>query len=187
MHVSYEPEDTVFWITFYKNLIAEQQQHPDQVPLQRGLGAGLPGFHGYKGYQRGAGLGNFFASLFRRALPFLKTAAKAVGKQALSTGAHIAGDMAQGRDWKEALAAHGKTGASNLFHQAGDAVADEATSAQQGKGLGTTIDHSQKVKKSRKAASTTTPVSVGGKRSRREVDSLPKVDIDKFWKAQQLK
>jgi hypothetical protein len=175
MHVSYEPEDTDFWIAFYKNLITEQQQRPDQLPLQRGLGAGLPGFHAYKGYQRGAGLGNFFASLFRRALPFLKTAAKAVGKQALSTGAHVAADVIDGREFKESIAAHGKDGLKNVLKNVGDAFSNETTQQQQGEGLG----RAPKRKKT-----TTMIVSRGGKRSRRAVDSEKKAVTVSFLNRQ---
>lgn len=43
--------------------------------------------------QRGHGIGSFLGGLFRRALPFLKIGAKALGKEALRTGVKVAGDM----------------------------------------------------------------------------------------------
>jgi hypothetical protein len=44
--------------------------------------------------QRGRGLGSFLAGLFRTAMPLIKSAGKAVGKQALSTGLDVARDLA---------------------------------------------------------------------------------------------
>ena len=56
------------------------------------------------GYQRGHGLGGLFGSLFRAAVPvfkgtvapMLKRGAKAVAREALSTGVGVAGDMLDG-------------------------------------------------------------------------------------------
>ena len=62
---------------------------------QRG-GAPLPGFKGV-GIQRGYGLGSMFRSLFRSAIPFLKSGAKAVGKAALKTGMGVANDFIAGK------------------------------------------------------------------------------------------
>ena len=59
------------------------------------MGGAIPGFVGQP-YQRGAGIGSFFRSIFRMAAPVLKRAAKAVGKQALKTGASIVADVAKG-------------------------------------------------------------------------------------------
>jgi len=49
------------------------------------------GIVGYKGnvYQRGTGLGSFFKGLFRMALPLLTNVCRAVGQEALSSGAQV--------------------------------------------------------------------------------------------------
>ena len=88
----------------------------------------MVGFKGFP-YQRGAGLGSFFRSLFRMAVPLFKSAATSVGKQALAGGAHVASDLVQGRPFMESLQAHSKEGASNLVQQLGDKL-------QKGRGLG---------------------------------------------------
>ena len=70
-------------------------------------GGGGPYFTGrlfQKGYgQNGSGLGNFFGSLFRKVLPFLKDTSKQVGKVALKTGANVLTDTLAGNNFKTAL------------------------------------------------------------------------------------
>lgn len=48
-------------------------------------------------YQRGHGIGAFLGGLFRRILPFLGGAARAVGKEALNAGINVVGDIATRR------------------------------------------------------------------------------------------
>lgn len=118
MRKEYNPEDLQLWLQYYNGQATQ-------------TGYGLPGFRGSP-YQRGAGLGSFFRSLFRMAVPVLKTVGKKVGQQALASGANIASDLLQGRSVGEALEEHGKAGASKLLRQAGDALG-----GQKGSGLGT--------------------------------------------------
>ena len=63
--------------------------------------------------QGGNGLGGMFRSLFRTATPFLKTAAKKVGKRLLNTGVdtgmQIAKDVIKGQSLKKAAKARAKT------------------------------------------------------------------------------
>ena len=63
-------------------------------------GSGLPIFVGGRG-QRGHGLGSILSGFFRSAVPFLKRGLKFLGKQALRTGAEIATDVADGKDFAE--------------------------------------------------------------------------------------
>ena len=102
MRLQYTPKDTSFWVEFL---------HHEQV------GGAIPGFVGQP-YQRGAGIGSFFRSIFRMAAPVLKRAAKAVGKQALKTGASIIADVAKGGDFLPALEQHGKEAVANLAEKA---------------------------------------------------------------------
>jgi len=122
MRATYIPANEKFWIA----VITRQQR------TQFG---GSGGFTGIR-YQRGAGLGSFFASLFRSLLPAAKSigksAVKAIGKKALSTGAKIASDVASGRNFKEAAKEHGEEAAHSLLTQA----ATKLTGAQTGTGLG---------------------------------------------------
>ena len=65
--------------------------------FQRGGGfVGLP-------FQRGAGLGSVFRSLFRAILPVAKSAGKTIGKRALRAGAEIASDLVSGKNLKDSL------------------------------------------------------------------------------------
>jgi hypothetical protein len=94
-----QPNDRA-WIQYYTK---QGNQHG-------GAFIGMP-------YQRGAGLGSIFRSIFRAILPMAKSAGRAVGKQALKSGANIASDLLSGRDLKETLETHGKAAAAGLLDQ----------------------------------------------------------------------
>jgi len=70
-------------------------------------GSGGPYFAGrlfQRGHgQRGGGIGNFFGSLFRKALPFLTNASKHIGKVALKTGANVLSDTASGQRFQDSI------------------------------------------------------------------------------------
>ena len=52
---------------------------------------------------RGHGLGSLFSSLFRRALPFIKTGAKYIGRKAAESGARVLDDVLEGNSPKVAF------------------------------------------------------------------------------------
>lgn len=89
----------------------------------------LPSYYIGPSHQRGHGLGGIFASLFKAAMPVLKSVApvlkrgaKAVAREAITTGAQVATDALAGEDWKKSAAKHSnlvarrlvKKGAQNL-------------------------------------------------------------------------
>ena len=112
MRSQYIPESEKLWIQYFS----------DQAN-QSGAGfIGLP-------YQRGAGIGSIFRSIFRALLPIAKSASKSIGKQALSTGAQIASDLVAGDSIKAATKRHTKAGAAALLNQA-------AKKLQSGNGIG---------------------------------------------------
>ena len=115
MRQQFNPENFNVWLDYYSDQASQ-------------VGYGLPGFKGFH-YHRGAGLGSFFRSLFRMAVPLLRSAATNVGKQALATGAHVATDLVHGRPFLQALEEHGKEGTTNLLKKASNAL-------QKGQGLG---------------------------------------------------
>ena len=88
-----------------------QQQVIPFFPRGKGDISVFGGTHPYG--QGGNGLGGMFRSLFRTATPFLKTAAKKVGKRLLSTGVdtgvQIAKDVINGQSLKKAAKARAKT------------------------------------------------------------------------------
>lgn len=53
--------------------------------------------------QRGYGLGGFFASLFRRALPLFKSGSRYLAKKAVKTGLNTLQDVARGENPRVAL------------------------------------------------------------------------------------
>lgn len=63
-------------------------------------GNGLPVFQGSRG-QRGHGLGSVLSGLFRSAVPMIKRGLATFGKHALKTGLEIAGDVAEGKSFKD--------------------------------------------------------------------------------------
>lgn len=66
----------------------------------RQSGNGLPVFHGSSG-QRGHGLGSMLSGLFRSAVPMIKRGLATFGRHALKTGLEIAGDMTEGKSFKD--------------------------------------------------------------------------------------
>src|SRR2546425_6412785 len=63
-------------------------------------GSGLPVFQGSRG-QRGHGIGSVLSELFRSAVPMLKRGLATFGKHALKTGLEIAGDVSEGKSFKD--------------------------------------------------------------------------------------
>ena len=63
-------------------------------------GSGLPVFQGSRG-QRGHGLGSMLSGFFRSAMPMIKRGLATFGKHALQTGLEIAGDVADGKSFKD--------------------------------------------------------------------------------------
>lgn len=62
-------------------------------------GNGIPYYQGSL-TQSGYGLGGLFRSLFRAAVPMLKSGAKAIGKQLFHSGVNILSDVSRGENLK---------------------------------------------------------------------------------------
>lgn len=76
-----------------------------------------------KRYQKGSGLFSALGGLFRTVLPFLKSGAKAVGKEALKIGANVLSDVAaSGKAPKESLKSRLKEAGSNLKRKADEKI-----------------------------------------------------------------
>lgn len=74
-------------------------------------------FHGTP-FQRGYGLGSFFQSLKRVAIPFLQKGAKALGRAALNTGLNVAQDVLKGNSLKSSARSRLQQTAKTLKDQA---------------------------------------------------------------------
>lgn len=87
---------------------------------QAGSGIGVI----YKGapYQRGHGIGSFLGGLFRSVLPLFSSGAKAIGKEALSTGVGLLSDMVSARPMEESIKARLKEASSNLKRKADNKI-----------------------------------------------------------------
>jgi len=108
-------DDYNVWLSYYGN-----------QALQTGYG--IEGFHGTP-YQRGAGLGSFFKSLFRMAVPVIKSVGRQVGKHALTAGANVMADLVEGRPVIDSVKKHSRSETSKILHEVGDRL-------QEGQGLG---------------------------------------------------
>lgn len=64
--------------------------------------------------QKGHGIGNFFSSMLRGAMPLIKSGAKTIGRQALKAGWNIARDAISGRDVKSSARRNLTTAGDNL-------------------------------------------------------------------------
>jgi hypothetical protein len=115
MHVPFNTETYDVWLSYYGS-----------QALQAGFG-----LEGYKGvpYQRGAGLGSFFKSLFRMAVPVIKSVGRKVGKEALYAGADLLTNVAQGKPVVETVKKQLRSTAAKALKDAGEAL-------QEGEGLG---------------------------------------------------
>lgn len=81
------------------------------LPFQRGYG---------RRRQRGQGLGTVISSLWRFVSPVLRQLGTDMGRETLSTGSRLLGDMSQGAPIKEALREQTKRGARNLLSTTAD-------------------------------------------------------------------
>lgn len=80
-------------------------------------GSGLNYYQGAT-FQKGYGFGGLFRSLFRAAVPLLKSGAKAVGKQLFHSGVGMLNDVTQGENFKVAAKRHLKDAGRQLTDKA---------------------------------------------------------------------
>ena len=145
--VTYIPEDERLWLEYFLTQAA-QVGHGD-----------LGSFQGIQ-YQRGHGLGSFFARLFRSILPVAKrvgkSALKTVGKEALAMGANVAGDLARGKDFAVAMEEHGRESAGKLFDKASASIRKQG---QSGGSIGrrSVVSNTSSVAKKRKRKTSKKP------------------------------
>lgn len=69
--------------------------------MRQAEGRNAASFH--SATMKGDGLGSFLGNLFRRIFPLLSSGAKAVGKEAVSTGVNLLKDALNGRNIKESM------------------------------------------------------------------------------------
>ena len=84
-------------------------------------GGGLRGFHGAR-IQRGYGLGSFFKSIARVAIPLVKKGVNAVGRKAIKTAVNVGQDVLEGKIVKQAVASRGRQAVDDLAKQGVDNI-----------------------------------------------------------------
>jgi len=109
MHINYSPKNPEYCLKLYQASLNPQQYQ---------LGGDLQGFRAFAPYHRGGGLGIICKSLFRYAMPFLKSA----GKHALITGSKVVADVSQGGTLNDSVKEHIKAGASGFLHETADNI-----------------------------------------------------------------
>lgn len=80
-------------------------------------GNGLEYYRGAS-FQRGHGLGGIFRSIFRAAVPLLKSGAKAVGKQLFHSGVGLLNDVSRGENVSTAAKRRAKEAGRQLTEKA---------------------------------------------------------------------
>lgn len=131
MHTPFNPEQ-VNWDVFL-SASEGNGDSPHQVGsgyatfdgfIQRGGGvsSGYTYFEGIP-YQRGAGVGSVFRSLFRVLMPLGKQALSAVGREGMATAARVLNnalqsDSAPTMGWRDNITSEARTGVGNLLNQA---------------------------------------------------------------------
>ena len=85
--------------------------------LRQAEGRGYGGaYHGSS--QKGDGLGSFLGGLLRRVYPLLKSGAKALGTEALSTGVNLLRDAISGKSMKDSVRTRVTEAGTNLTGKA---------------------------------------------------------------------
>lgn len=98
MHVRFDPE-SVDWSAHFRQ-------------IQSGGGASY--FAGNP-YQRGYGIGSAFSNLFRFLLPMAQAVGKEIGREGLSVGSRVLGDLAKGDSLRRAVVNETSDGLRNLL------------------------------------------------------------------------
>lgn len=94
--------------------------YEDYYIHQAGSGVGAI----YKGTanQRGHGIGSFLGGLYRTILPLIKSGAKALGKEALTTGVGIFGDMIQAKPFEDSVRDRFKEATTKIKRKADEKI-----------------------------------------------------------------
>ena len=76
------------------------------------------GYPVYIGGMRGAGLGSVLSGLFRSAVPLLKKGGKALLKEGISSGLHVAQDVIGGKSFKNSVKTRSRKARQNIINKA---------------------------------------------------------------------
>ena len=96
-------------------LIPDAEQFK-QYYLRGQQGGSIAGFRGAR-IQRGYGIGNFFKSIARFAIPLVKRGVQAIGRRALGAAVDVGQDILEGKNVKQAIKSHGIKAVKDIVHQ----------------------------------------------------------------------
>ena len=85
-----------------RHIIVPDVKQFKQYYLRGQQGESIAGFRGAR-IQRGYGIGNFFKSIARFAIPLVKRGAQAIGKRALGAAIDVGHDILAGKNVKQAI------------------------------------------------------------------------------------
>jgi len=124
MHIEFDPHK-INWNLFIANQASNFLTSDDEINTTTQFGGSVTGPNAHYGafsgmpYQRGAGIGSVFRSLWRFLIPLGREAGREIGKQGLVSGVRALSSVLDGeKNLKTALAEEGKAGLKNLLDKA---------------------------------------------------------------------
>lgn len=75
-------------------------------------------FYSGSAHQKGYGIGSWLGGLFRTVIPFLRSGAAVVGREAARAGSHVLADVASGDNFADSFRSHAKQAVTNLKRKA---------------------------------------------------------------------
>jgi hypothetical protein len=119
MHVNFDPGN-VNWNGIFSGDKVAVEGGEDESDVMIGGNYSSAHYAPFSGmsYQRGAGVGSLFRSLYRFLLPLGKQAGAAIGRQGLESSARVLSSVLDGKELKHSLADEGKAGLKNLLDKA---------------------------------------------------------------------
>jgi hypothetical protein len=129
MHVDFNPGN-INWTNFNGVGVDDKD---DACELMIGHGGGSAHYAPFSGmpYQRGAGIGSMFRSIYRFLLPLGRQAAGVISRQGMESGAKVLSSVLDGKELKESLADEGRSGLKSLLDKASQNLTKQQ---QQGSG-----------------------------------------------------
>ena len=99
-----------------RHIIVPDVKQFKQYYLRGQQGGSIAGFRGAR-IQRGYGIGNFFKSIARFAIPLVKRGVQAIGRRALGAAVDVGQDILEGKNVKQAIKSHGIKAVKDIVHQ----------------------------------------------------------------------
>ena len=99
-----------------RHIIVPDVKQFKQYYLRGQQGGSIAGFRGAR-IQRGYGIGNFFKSIARFAIPLVKRGAQAFGRRALGAAVDVGHDILEGKNVKQSIKSRGIKAVKDIVRQ----------------------------------------------------------------------